>query len=412
MTLENITITKLIPAEYNPRIITKEEFEGLKTSIETFGLVDPIVVNKDMTIIGGHQRLRAVQALGHKVVPCIVLDLNKHDEKKLNVILNSQAISGKYDENLLMEILEELKLDDDYHDLRLDKLEPLDLSIAEVEEDDFDPTPPAEPITILGDLYELNEHRLHCADSTSIDAVEKLMNGKKADMVFTDPPYRMEAQGGSNQLVGKAAKKLGERIKDLCDFDPEAFLQCLPTVFNKGIMNSYIFCNKDLIPDYLNYAVECGYSFNILIWKRPAAIPIGGSHRPDIEYLLLFRKNALWNNAIPNANYSRCLEYGRDNSTSHPTMKPLQLIADEVKISSNQSSLVFDFFLGSGSTLIACEQTSRICYGQELDPKYCDVIVKRYIKYMTEKGKPFTIKLNGEIIDPDNFEEKQLDNDE
>src|SRR5690606_1177902 len=123
----------------------------------------------------------------------------------------------------------------------------------------------------------------------------KLMDGQKADMVFTDPPYRMQVEGGSDQPIGKAARKLGEAIKDLCDFDPQAFLGVLPTAFEKNKMNAYVFCNKDLVPDYLTWGVKAGYSFNILFWKKPNAIPLGGSHRPDVEYLLVFRKSAIWN---------------------------------------------------------------------------------------------------------------------
>jgi ParB family chromosome partitioning protein len=128
MEIKKLSITALKPAEYNPRVMSKEEFNGLVASIKTFGLVDPIIINKDFTIIGGHRRYDACKKLKYKEVDCIILDLDKHEEKKLNVILNSQAISGKYDDNLLSELLEELKLDDDYEELRLDQLQPLDLT--------------------------------------------------------------------------------------------------------------------------------------------------------------------------------------------------------------------------------------------------------------------------------------------
>lgn len=220
-------------------------------------------------------------------------------------------------------------------------------------------------------------HRLICGNSTDVNVIDKLMDGQKADMVFTDPPYRMEAQGGSNQWVGRQAAKLGESIKDLCDFDPVEFLKILPTIFVSN-MNAYVFCNKDLVPDYLNWSIKNRYAFNILFWKKPSALPLGGQHRPDTEYLLYFRKNALWNNGLKDVSYSKCLEFSRDNTTDHPTMKPIGLIANELKISSNNNSVVVDFFGGSGSTLIACEQTDRKCFMCELDPHYCDVILKRW----------------------------------
>ena len=122
-----------------------------------------------------------------------------------------------------------------------------------------------------------------------------------------------------------------------------------------------------------------------MIWKKPNAIPIGDSHRPDIEYLLLFRKCAIWNNGLNDVNYSRCLEYGREKGL-HPTMKPIELITNEIKISSHKNSICVDLFLGSGSTLIACEKTNRICYGMELDTKYCDVIIERWEQFTGQKA--------------------------
>jgi DNA modification methylase len=158
-------------------------------------------------------------------------------------------------------------------------------------------------------------------------------------------------------------------------------------------MNAYIFCNKELLPDYLIWARDAGYSFNVLIWKKPNAIPIGDSHRPDIEYLLLFRKSAIWNNGLKDVNYSRCLEFGRESGL-HPTMKPIELISNEMKISSNKNSLVIDFFLGSGSTMVASHQLKRKCYGMELDPKYCQVIIDR----MRKLDETLIIKRNGIVI--------------
>jgi DNA modification methylase len=187
----------------------------------------------------------------------------------------------------------------------------------------------------------------------------------------------MEAEGGSDQWVGRSAAKVGESIKDIVDFDPVAFLESLPSYFLKT-MNAYIFCNKDLVPDYLNWALKSGYAFNILFWKKPNALPLGSQHRPDTEYIIFIRKNAIWNNGLEGVNYSKALEFGRENSTTHPTMKPIGLISNELLISSNKNGIVVDPFLGSGSTLIAAEQTGRVCYGFELEPKYCDIILKRW----------------------------------
>jgi DNA modification methylase len=208
-------------------------------------------------------------------------------------------------------------------------------------------------------------------------------------MVFTDPPYKIETEGGAKGSIGAGLKKQGKDIEFISNFEPTEFLQVLPIVFGRN-MNAYIFCNKELLPDYLVWARDAGYSFNVLIWKKPNAIPIGDSHRPDIEYLLLFRKSAIWNNGLKDVNYSRCLEYGRESGL-HPTMKPIELISNELKISSNIGSVVMDFFLGSGSTMVASHQLKRKCYGMELDPKYCQVIVDRMLKL----DPTLVIKKNG-----------------
>ena len=198
----------------------------------------------------------------------------------------------------------------------------------------------------------------------------------------------MQTTGGCKGDIGKRLRRQGEDIEFIADFEPSKFLNVLPSVFD-GNMNAYIFCNKELLPDYLNWCKNNNYSWNVLIWKKPSAIPIGDSHRPDIEYLLLFRKNALWNNGT-DANYSRCLEYNRvkksEENGRHPTIKPIELITNELKISSNKESFVLDFFGGSGSTLIACEQLHRKCLMCELDPKYCDVIIQRWENFTGQKA--------------------------
>lgn len=397
MELKKYKINELKPALYNPRKELQEddaEFKKIENSIKEFGYVEPIIINYDKTVIGGHQRLNVLKKLGYDEIDCIEINVDKNKEKALNIALNK--IEGEWDYAKLGDLL--LDLDAMNFDLMLTGFDDFEIEniIApisfdenkEIIEDEV-PEIPEEPKSKYGDIYQLGNHRLMCGDSTKEEDVEKLMNGVKADMVFTDPPYRMEAQGGSNQWVGRQASKLGERIKELCDFEPKEFLNRLNDLF-KNNMNAYIFCNKDLVPDYLNWALEKNYAFNILFWKKPNALPLGGQHRPDVEYLLFFRKGAIWNNGLENVNYSKCLEFKRENTTSHPTMKPLELIGNELKISSNENSNVVDLFGGSGSTLIACEQLNRKCYMMELDPHYVDVIIQRWENFTGKKA----IKLN------------------
>ena len=274
--------------------------------------------------------------------------------------------------------------------LGLKDIDLVPIEVLEPQSDEDEVPEVIHSITRRGDIWLLGNHRLMCGDSTMIDDVEKLMNGGKAELVFTDPPYRMQVEGGSNQLTGQAAKKPGEAIKHLCEFEPDAFLGLIPTVFEKNKMNAYVFCNKDLVPDYLKWAVESGYSFNILFWKKPNSIPLGGSHRPDVEYLLLFRKSGTWNNGLKDVNYSKCLEYGRvsdkEKTGGHPTPKPVELIDNEILISSSVGGSVVDFFGGSGSTMISCEKNNRKSFLMEMDEKYCDVIINRWQNFTGKKA--------------------------
>jgi len=395
------SVSSLIPYARNSRTHSDEQVTQIAASIKEWGFTNPILIDGEGGIIAGHGRLLAAKKLGIKEVPCLIADGWTDAQKRAYVIAdNKLALNAGWDNAMLaveFEALGEAGFDLNLTGFGTDEIAGL-LNAEPVKgltDEDAVPEAPEVPISVLGDVWLLGNHRVMCGDSTSIDAVEKLMDGVKADMVFTDPPYRMDATGGSNQPIGRSAAKLGEAIKHLCEFDPVAFLAMLPTVFNKAKMNAYIFCNKDLVPDYLQWGLTNGFSFNILFWKKPNALPLGGQHRPDVEYLLYFRKGAHWNNGVKEANYSRCMEYGRENSTPHPTMKPVALIENQVLIASPHGGVILDLFGGSGSTLIACEKTQRSCRMMELDPKYCDVIIKRWQDFTGKKathaetGAPF-----------------------
>jgi DNA modification methylase len=383
-----MNINEIKPNPNNPRIIKDDKFKKLVKSIQDFPQMlelRPIVIDENNIVLGGNMRLKACIEAGLKDVPVKQAKELTEEQKKEFIIKDNVGfgewswddLANNWDEQLLTE-------------WGLD-IPNFDATVLEAEEDDFAvPDGGSETDIVLGDLFEIGEHRLLCGDSTDSDQVAKLMNGQKADMVFTDPPYKIETEGGCKGNIGQGLKKQGKDIEFIANFEPTEFLQVLPLIFDKNKLNAYIFCNKELLPDYLVWARDSGYSFNVLIWKKPNAIPIGDSHRPDIEYLLLFRKSAIWNNGLKDVNYSRCLEFGRETGL-HPTMKPIELIANEMKISSNENSLVFDFFLGSGSTMVASHQLKRKCYGMELDPKYCQVIVDR----MKKLDSALIIKKNG-----------------
>ena len=377
---------ELIPYKNNSRVHSGDQIKRIENSIQEFGFNNPVIIDEENNILAGHARTRAALNLKLEQIPVKIVPSSLTDQQKQAYVIadNRLAELSEWDNDILSKELKALLAEDfdlslvGFEDFKFDDEEAL------VEEDEV-PELPQDPITKLGDVWQLGSHRLMCGDATNILDVDALMQGEKADLVFTDPPYCLETEGGCKGSIGKGLKKQGKNIQFISDFDPKEFLATLSTVFKKDKINAYIFCNKELLPDYLTFAKKSGYSFNILVWKKPAAIPIGGSHRPDIEYLLLFRKDAIWNNGLKDVNYSRCLEYGREKGL-HPTMKPIELIKNEILISSNKGSLVIDFFGGAGSTLIACEQTKRTCYMMELDPKYCDVIIKRWENLTKKKA--------------------------
>ncbi len=392
MQLKTLKLTDLRPADYNPRIITEEEFNGLKESLTTFGQQENLIVNKDMTLISGHQRYEAMKALGWVEAVCNLVDLDKHQEKKLNVLMNSQAISGKYDDLMLSEILEELKLDDDYESLRLDKLEPLDLSSVEIEEDEPPEVSSEPPVSKLGEICQLGRHRVMCGDSTDKASVELLMDGVKADMVFTDPPYNLSFKGQDLSHTSKEGKRVdkykgantkhSEIINDQTEnFD--SFITEVLTNLKQLDTKAWYFTFSDLTLDQLLVPMrKMGFTWkSIIIWSKNQATLSGKDYKSRYEPIVYGCKDG----AFYGERYKQedIWEFQRTlKNDLHPTMKPIPLIAQAIRNSSKENESVVDLFLGSGSTLIACEQTDRTCYGMELDPKYVDVIRKRYAKFI------------------------------
>jgi DNA modification methylase len=378
--LETLKLDQLNPADYNPRIMTAEEFEGLKESLKTFGQQENLIVNKDMTIISGHQRYEAMKALGMKEAVCNLVDLDKHQEKKLNVLMNSQAISGKYDDLILAEILEELKLDDDYESLRLNVLEPLDLSEKEVEEDEAPEVSSEPPVSKLGEIYQLGRHRVMCGDSTDKASVELLMDGVKADMVFTDPPYGVDYSGRGQNTSNKIEND------NLSIEDTEIMVSsALSNAFEVSRDGTTIFVwhadsKPELRPLFERAFIGAGFKLSAtIIWLKKQASMGFQDYRSRHEPCLYGWKGTR-KERVTDRTQTTVWESGRDSSYEHPTQKPVFLAANA--IANHNPGVLLDLFLGSGSTLIACEQTDRTCYGMELDPKYVDVIRKRYAKFI------------------------------
>jgi DNA modification methylase len=394
--IELVSVGELIHHPKNMNEHSEDQINRLVKLIDYQGFRNPLVVQKGTNlVVAGNGRLMAARKMNLDKVPVIYQEFDS--EAQLYAYMTSDNAIASWSHLDLSKVnLEMLDLGPDFDidmlGIKDFVIEPIEKFEAQCGEDDVPEV--VHPITRRGDIWLLGNHRLMCGDSTMIDDVEKLMNGEKADMVFTDPPYKIETKGGTKSDISQSLRKQGDSIEFIADFNPADFLSVLPSVFNKN-MNAYVFCNKELLPDYLSWARDSGYSFNVLIWKKPNAIPIGDSHRPDIEYLILFRKNAIWNNGLKEVNYSRCLEYGREKGL-HPTMKPVDLIKNELLISSNKNSNVVDFFNGSGSTLIACESIGRSYFGIELAEKYCDTTI---IRWQNFTGKKATLELTGQTYE-------------
>ena len=376
MKIESKLIKDLKPATYNPRQISTKQYKHLKASIEKFSLVDPIIINKDMTVIGGHQRLKICKELKHTEIDCVVLDLSKEEERELNIRLNKNT--GDFDMDILAN---EFDIDElvDWGFKHID----LDINIDKITEgnteDDHIPEVKESRVK-LGDVWKLGKHRLMCGDSTKESDVEKLMNGQKADMVFTDPPYGMNLDTDYSSIKGtsKMAKTLTPKkhrkvIGDDMEFNPTFLLNIFSKTKEVFLWGADYYCNY--LPKNGSWVVwdktggndslmNAGFASNFeLCWSKK-------KHKRDIARIT-------WKGVCGRAG----------QKTIHPTQKPIQLAEWFFDNWGKDTEIVVDLFLGSGSTLIACEKTNRTCYGMELDTKYCDVIIERWEQFTGQKAK-------------------------
>ena len=370
MEVHLVAITDLKEAEYNPREASQEEVLQLERSLREFGFVEPIVVNKyvgrENTIVGGHFRVRVAKQLGITEVPCVYVELDEAKERELNLRLNKNT--GHWDMERLVQLEQPLLLDVGF------TLKELDAVIHKDIQEDEAPEPPKEAKSKLGDLYQLGNHRLLCGDATKKEDVERLMDGQKADMVFTDPPYELETKGGG---ILKNAKQM-KAIDDggVGSFDPSILEQWADV--------SVFFHNKPLIKAYIELAERWGGHYDLAIYKK-RGLPNYNSHlMTDIEYIAIIG-NLDPNKGLPMEQYSKVFEGNKDTDNSLSYSKPVILCSKFIQLYSTDS--VLDLFGGSGSTLIACEQLNRKCYIMEIDPRYVDVIIERWEKFTGKKAE-------------------------
>ena len=382
--LKVLPISALKPAEYNPRKKLKpgdKEYKKIKDSIEEFGFADPLVVNSDMTIIGGHQRLNVAIDLGYTEVPCAVVDIDKTREKALNIALNK--ITGEWDEQMLADLLTDLKEADydlDYTGFEAPEVEQLFSNIYDkkVKEDDFDVDKELQQpcFSQLGDLWCLGKHRVICGDSTGEEIYTRLMDGQLANLVLTDPPYNVDVEETAGKIMND---NMGDQ--EFYNFLLSAYRCMHANLADDGSI--YVWHADTEGINFRTAFKDAGfYLSGCCIWVKNALVLGRSPYQWRHEPCLFGWKQKGKHQWYGDRKQTTVWEYDKPRSSKdHPTMKPVQLMSYPIKNSTMTNGVVLDPFLGSGSTLIACCETDRVCRGIELDPKFVDCIVKRYIEW-------------------------------
>lgn len=399
MEIKELPLKELKPAAYNPRKKLKKgdkEYEKIKQSLLKFGYVDPIIVNEDLTVIGGHQRLTVLKDLDYETAKCVIVDLPKEDEKALNIALNK--ITGQWDEALLADLLLDLQESD--FNLDLTGFEPPEIDDIlsnvhdkELSEDEFDVEEELKKPTVSrrGDVWQLGKHRVICGDSTKSETYDQLLGDKKANLVVTDPPYNVDVEETAGKILND----------NMSDRDFYQFLLSMFTQVENHMEDDasiYVFHADTEGLNFRKAFKDAGfYLSGCCIWKKNSLVlgrsPYQWQHEPCL-YGWKKKGKHQW---FSDRKQTTIWEYDRPKSSKdQPTMKPIQLMAYPIQNSSMRGTIVLDPFLGSGSTLIAADQTGRVCYGIELDEKFVDVIVKRYIEVTGDTE--VTVQRNHEVL--------------
>lgn len=392
MNIQKISIEKLKPAEYNPRKDLKpedEEYQKIKKSLVEFGYVAPVIVNADMTVIGGHQRLKVLKELGYTEIECNVVDLDKDKEKALNIALNK--ITGEWDNAKLEELLAELKetnIDMDMTGFSFDEVDNMLKDIIGSKEDDFDVDQALneieEPTSKPRDVWILGRHRLMCGNSTQKEDVMRLMNNQEADMLLTDPPYNVDYVGKTFEALKIENDNMNET--EFYNFLIDAFRNMFESVKYGGSI--YVFHADTEGLNFRNAFKAVGFKLaQCLVWVKNTFVMGRQDYQWRHEPILYGWKEGAGHYFVDNRKQSTVLEFDKPSrNAEHPTMKPIDLLVYLIKNSSKENDIILDLFGGSGSTLIAAEQIQRTCYVMELDPKYCDVIIKRWENLTGQKA--------------------------
>lgn len=379
--MQLVPIGKLVPYVNNARTHSPEQINKLRSSLREFGFINPVIIDRDFGVIAGHGRILAAKEEGIAEVPCVFADHLTEAQKKAYIIAdNRMAMDAGWDEELLRVEIEALQAE--AFDLSLTGFDEKELSDlfkddTDVQEDDFDVDAELEKPTFSksGDVWTLGRHRLVCGDSTKAETFETLMQGRKANLVVTDPPYNVNYEG-------TAGKIKNDNLED------EKFYRFLFDAFSniEKVMaddaSIYVFHADTEGLNFRKAFSDAGfYLSGCCIWKKPSLVLGRSPYQWQHEPCLYGWKKSGKHQWYADRKQTTIWEFEKTKkNTDHPTMKPIPLLAYPIQNSSMSNTLILDPFGGSGSTLIACEQTDRDCYTIELDEKYCDVIVKRYIE--------------------------------
>lgn len=378
-----MNINDIHPYEQNAKKHPVKQVDQIARSIQEFGFNQPIVVDKNNEIIVGHGRYYAATKLGLTDVPVTKLENLTDEQVQAYRLADNKLNESEWDMSLVIENLK--YLDSQNYDITLTGFDK-DLIIEPDDKDDVIPED-APPVATLGDIWQLGRHRLMCGDSTKLEDVEKLMDGQKADMVFTDPPYNVDYGSNTNPIWGQQRAILNDKMSDT---DWQAFMDGFLTLLilnTKGAIYIAMSC-KELATLQTRFKAMGGHWSSNIIWDKQQLVPGRKDYQSRYEPILYGwpeRVNGhFWCGSRTETDLWEVKRPSK--SEMHPTMKPVELVSKAITNSSKGEDIILDLFGGSGSTLIAAEKTGRTCYMMELDPKYCDVIIKRYEEYTGNKA--------------------------
>ena len=397
---EKVDIDRLIPYARNARIHSKEQILQLRSSLREFGFVNPIICDKDYNIIAGHGRVLAAKAEGLTEIPCVFVEHLTEAQKKAYILADNRlALNAGWDEELLA--LEFADLKDLGFDLEITGFDAAEIeklfadSGDDVEDDDFDLTAALEQAAFVlpGDVWTLGRHRLICGDATDAETVRKLMDGRKANLVLTDPPYNVNFEGSSGLKIKNDSMKADQ----FYNFLLSAFRCFYENLADGGAF--YSFHSDSEKVNFFRACVDAGFHYSTTcIWVKNALVLGRGDYQQMHEPVLYAFKDTAKHKWYSDRKQTTIWNFDKPKkNTDHPTSKPLDLLAYPIKNSSQANAIVLDTFGGSGSTLIACEQLDRTCFMLELDEKYASVILRRYAEMKQNGGEDITCERDGNV---------------